>query len=93
MRSKRIKPPEGGKGGQASETEIFCGNRDRLPGGGSFHGGAVGLDKPGSAGGGRLGRADLPGCHVHGAMDHGAEKGTNPEAHKAAVLRSEGGAK
>lgn len=86
MRSKRIKPPEGGKGGQASETEIFCGNRDRLPGGGSLHGGAVDLDRDGAIRGGRLGRADLPGGHVHGTLGDRTEAGAGQETRHPTVL-------
>lgn len=31
MRSKRIKPPEGGKGGQAGEIKMVCSHNHRLP--------------------------------------------------------------
>lgn len=86
MRSKRIKPPEGGKGGQASETEMFCGNHDRMPGRGTIHGSHVDMDRDGAIGSSCLGRADLSGGHVHGTLGDRTEAGADPEAHGAAVL-------
>ena len=88
MRSKRIKPPEGGKGGQAGEIKMVCCRNHRLPCMAPDPDRVMDMDKHKPPGNIILGGCGIFGSDLGGPVGHGAKEGPGQAAHRAAALRS-----